>query len=128
MSTSIADYLNQDIACEDLFECISGSSDLDKEVYFTLLEHGQMDVDKIADAVGRERSTAYRSVQRLKAHGFIKQEQVGQSGGGYRHVYTATHPKEVADHMQQALNELYAELGQLIQQFREKYAEPKQTS
>lgn len=126
MPSSIADYLQQDMVCEDVFECVSGSSELDREVYFALLEHGQMDVDEIADTVDRERSTAYRAVQRLKNHGFIKQEQVGQSGGGYRHVYTATPPEQVADQMQHALNELYAELGQLIHEFRETYADTEQ--
>lgn len=121
MALSINEYINSEMECEDLIECVSNSKKLDKEIYFLILERGKSNIDEIAVKVERERSTVYRSVQRLKEHGFLEQEKVSQDGGGYKHVYTAVDPEEVAEEMQNKLNEWYAEVGQLIHEFKNKY-------
>lgn len=123
MPKSIADYMGKEMECEELLECITGSSDLDKEIYFTVLENGSLDIDQIAEKVDRERSTAYRSVQRLEENGFLEKEKVSQEGGGYRHLYTTVNPEKIAEEMQNKLNKWYAEMGQLIHEFQKKYSE-----
>ena len=80
-------------------------------------------VDEIAEEVDRERSTAYRSVQRLLQSGFVQKEQINYDQGGYYHVFRPTDPDEIADDMQRMLNDWYAKMGQLIGEFREKYGE-----
>ncbi|MFB6155919.1 MAG: helix-turn-helix domain-containing protein [Haloferacaceae archaeon] len=122
MSGSMSEYLQQDMECEGLLECLHGLKELDKECYRALTESGEaLTVDEIADRVNRERSTAYRSVQRLLQAGFIQKEQVNYEQGGYYHVYRPTDPDEIADDMQRMLNDWYAKIGQLIGEFREKY-------
>jgi predicted transcriptional regulator len=79
----------------------------------------------VAEAIDRERSTAYRSIQRLLNTGFVRKEQVNYDQGGYYHVYQPTDPDEVADDMQRLLNDWYAKMGQLIGEFREKYDGPE---
>jgi predicted transcriptional regulator len=108
--------------CEGLLECIHGLKELDKEVFQVLTEsEDALTVDEIADRVERERSTAYRAVQRLLQSGFIQKEQVNYDQGGYYHVYHPTDPDQIADEMQRTLNDWYAKMGQLISEFREKY-------
>ena len=122
MSESINEYLNQDMECEGLLECIQGLKELDREVFVTLTGRSEpMTIDEIAEAVDRERSTAYRAVQRLLQSGFIQKEQVNYDQGGYYHVYHPTDPDQIADQMQRTLNDWYAKMGQLIGEFREKY-------
>ncbi|QGN06997.1 transcriptional regulator [Halorhabdus sp. CBA1104] len=122
MSASMVEYLNQDMQCEGLLECVHGLKDLDREVFVTLTDAEEpKTIDEIAAAVDRERSTAYRSVQRLLQSGFIQKEQVNYEQGGYYHVYHPTDPDEIADEMQRTLNDWYAKMGQLIGEFREKY-------
>ncbi|MFB6128954.1 MAG: helix-turn-helix domain-containing protein [Halorhabdus sp.] len=122
MSPSISEYLKQDMECEGLLECIHGLKELDKEVFVTLTDQAEpMTIDEIAEAVDRERSTAYRAVQRLLQSGFIQKEQVNYDQGGYYHVYHPTDPDQIADQMQRTLNDWYAKMGQLIGEFREKY-------
>jgi len=84
-------------------------------------------VDDIAEQVDRERSTAYRSVQRLINSGFVQKEQVNYEQGGYYHVFRPTDPDEIADDMQRMLNDWYAKMGQLIGEFRSKYDSPQET-
>ncbi|WP_136686584.1 helix-turn-helix domain-containing protein [Halorhabdus amylolytica] len=122
MSASMAEYLKQDMECEGLLECIHGLKELDKEVFRTLTATEEpLTIDEIAESVDRERSTAYRSVQRLLQSGFIQKEQVNYEQGGYYHVYHPTDPEEIADEMQRTLNDWYAKMGQLIGEFRQKY-------
>jgi len=124
MPASMAEQLSQEMACEGLLECVYGLKDLDRDVFGVLTTSDEpLTVDEIANRVDRERSTAYRSVQRLLKAGFIRKEQVNYDQGGYYHVYRPTDPDQVADEMQRTLNDWYAKMGQLIVEFREKYGE-----
>ncbi|WP_336037712.1 helix-turn-helix domain-containing protein [Halobacterium yunchengense] len=122
MPDSMAEQLQQDMECEGLLECFHGLKHLDKEVFRTLVATDDpLTVDEIAEAVDRERSTAYRAVQRLLKAGFIQKEQVNYDQGGYYHVYRPTDPSNIADDMQRLLNDWYAKMGQLIREFETKY-------
>ncbi|GAB6862552.1 helix-turn-helix domain-containing protein [Haloplanus litoreus] len=122
MSDSMSEQLQRDMECEGLLECFHGLKQLDKACFRALVDAGEpLTVDEIADAVDRERSTAYRAVQRLLQTGFIGKEQVNYDQGGYYHVYSPTDPSKIADDMQRMLNDWYAKMGQLIQEFETKY-------
>ena len=122
MPDSLSEQLQRDIECEGLLECFHGLKPLDRECFRVLVENDEpMTIDAVAEAVDRERSTAYRSVQRLLQTGFIAKEQINYDQGGYYHVYSPTDPEKVADEMQRMLNDWYAKMGQLIQEFEEKY-------
>ncbi|UWG47656.1 Transcriptional regulator, contains HTH domain [Halanaeroarchaeum sp. HSR-CO] len=122
MPESMSEYLSRDMQCEGLLECMHGLKTLDKEVFKSLTNAEEpLTVDEIADRVDRERSTAYRAVQRLLSAGFITKEQVNYEQGGYYHVYKPTDPDAIAEDMQRLLNDWYAKMGQLISEFRTKY-------
>ncbi len=124
MATSMVEYLQSDMQCEGLLECLHGLKQLDRRCFEVLVEtEDPLTVDEVAEAVERERSTAYRSIQRLLQAGLIQKEQVNYEHGGYYHVYLPTDPNEIADDMQRMLNDWYAQMGTLIQEFRDKYDE-----
>jgi predicted transcriptional regulator len=126
MPDSIQQYLQQDMECEGLLECFHGLKDLDREVFGVVVDaDAPLTVDDVADRVDRERSTAYRSVQRLMQVGLLQKEQVNYDHGGYYHVYRQADPEVIADEMQRLLNDWYAQMGQLIGEFRETYDEPE---
>jgi len=125
----MSEQLRQDMECEGLLECFHGLKELDKQCFRALVETGEpLTVDEIAAAVDRERSTAYRSVQRLLQTGFIEKNQINYDQGGYYHVYSPTDPSQIADDMQRLLNDWYAKMGQLIQEFETKYDESETTA
>lgn len=127
MADSMNDYLERDMQCEGLLECIHGLRPLDTEIFLLLAEHSEpLTVDEIGEKVDRERSTAYRSVQRLVDGGFVRKEQINYDEGGYYHVFRLTDPEEITDEMQRTLNDWYAKVGQLIQEFREQYSQPEE--
>ena len=116
------EMLRQDMECEGLLECFHGFKELDKDVFRVLTESVEpLTVDEIAAEVDRERSTAYRSVQRLLQVGFVQKDQINYDQGGYYHVFRPANPDEIADDMQRMLNDWYAKMGNLIGEFREKY-------
>ena len=124
MAKSMSENLREDMACEGLLECIHGLKDLDREIFGVLAKSDDpLTVDEVAEAVERERSTAYRSIQRLLQAGFVQQKQINYEEGGYYHVFHTTDADEVADEMQRMLNDWYAKIGQLIKEFREEYGE-----
>ncbi|QZX99174.1 helix-turn-helix domain-containing protein [Halobaculum rubrum] len=125
MPDSMSEQLQRDMECEGLLECFHGLKQLDKDCYQTLVSaDSPLTIDEVAERVDRERSTAYRAVQRLLDAGFIQKEQINYDQGGYYHVYSPTDPSEIADDMQRMLNDWYAKMGQLIGEFETKYEQP----
>jgi len=124
MANSMSEMLRQDMECEGLLECFHDLKELDREIFQLLCAGSEpLTVDEIAERVDRERSTAYRSVQRLLQAGFIRKEQVNYEQGGYYHVYKPRGGEEIAREMQRTLNDWYAKMGQLIDEFEGKYEE-----
>lgn len=127
MADSLTEYLKTDMECEGLLECMHGLKNLDKESFKLLAGSAEpLTIDEIADRIDRERSTAYRSIQRLMQAGFVQKEQVNYEQGGYYHVYSPTSPDEIAGDMQRMLNDWYAKMGQLVQEFEDKYNQSQQ--
>ncbi len=122
MNDSMQAMLREDMECEGLLECFHGLKELDKRSFRALVEAAEpLTVDTLAERVDRERSTVYRSLQRLQQAGFVRKEQVNYDDGGYYHVFYPADADEVADEMQRMLNDWYAMMGQLIDNFRGKY-------
>ncbi|AUV84384.1 transcriptional regulator (plasmid) [Salinigranum rubrum] len=122
MANSMSELLRQDMTCDGLLECFHGLKELDKDVFRLLTESDEpLTVDDVAERIDRERSTAYRSVQRLMQTGFVQKTQINYEQGGYYHVYRPTDPDEIANEMQRLLNDWYAKMGQLIGEFRDQY-------
>ncbi|WP_276257758.1 helix-turn-helix domain-containing protein [Haloglomus litoreum] len=124
MPDAMRELLQREMACESLLDCFHGLSELDRRVFRLLVEaDGPMTVDELASAVDRERTTAYRSLTRLREADLVTRDQVNQDGGSYYHVFSPRDADEIADAMQRDLNDFYAKMGQLIGEFREKYAD-----
>ena len=124
MPDSMTEQLRRDMACEDLLECFHGVTPLDRAVFGVVAgSETPLTVDQIAEAVDRERSTAYRSVQRLLDAGFVRKRQINYENGGYYHVFEQVAADEIADDLQRLLNDWYATVDRLIDDYREKYDE-----
>ncbi|WP_330633518.1 helix-turn-helix domain-containing protein [Halocatena halophila] len=124
MPDAIQKQLQKDREWERLLDCMFGLNTLDRGVFRLLAESSEpLTVDHIAKFIGKERTTAYRSVKRLEETGVAVQEQESCPKGGYHHVYRTADPDEIADSLQHMLNQWYAETGQLIQEFRDIYGE-----
>ncbi|MEF8774001.1 MAG: helix-turn-helix domain-containing protein [Halobacteriales archaeon] len=124
MPDPIVEQVRRDMECEGLLECFHGLKKLDRELFQVLADaEDPQTVDALAEAVERERSTAYRSVQRLLEAGLIEKEQINYEQGGYYHVYRSVGSDRMAEEMQRLLNDWYAQMGQLIREFESRYGD-----
>lgn len=120
---SVREDLERDLRCLDLLGCVHGLNERDQMIFQLLQQaEGGLTVDDIADQLDCERSTAYRSISRLHEAGVVEQEQINYDNGGYYYVYCPRPPEEVAHDMQRLLNDWYADIGQLIQEFEDRYS------
>ena len=129
MANSLAEMLRSDMECEGLLECFHGLKELDKRCFQELVDaETAVTIDELSEQVDRERSTVYRAVQRLLNAGLIQKEQINYYQGGYYHVYKPADPEAIREDMQRLLNDWYAEIGQLIQEFEDKYSDAADVS
>lgn len=125
MPQSIGEMLRREMECDGLLDCFHGLKELDQQCFEVLSDaEDPLTVDEVAEIVDRERSTAYRSLQRLVQAGVVQKEQVNYDDGGYYHVFAPTDPEEVSRNMQRMLNDWYAKMGQLIDDFEDEYEGP----
>ena len=80
--TSIYEFTGSQPTHEQLFKHLYDLNDLDRSVYTLLIEHDEeLQIDRIASEVDRDRTTVYRSVQRLLQAGFVQKDQVNYDEG-----------------------------------------------
>ena len=118
MNVPVAEQLDRPMQCEGLLECFFGVTGLDRTVYELLTAEGHpFTVEQVAEAVERERSTAYRSLRRLVDAGLIRRRQINDDDGGYYHVFEPVDADEVVDSIQHDLNDWYGTIVGLIGEF-----------
>lgn len=81
-------------SCTDLLRCMYNLSDLDMDVLRLLLDEGPAGSEDLADRLGRDRSTVYRSLQKMVSCQVVNKEARNLDRGGYYHVYAAV-PREL---------------------------------
>lgn len=117
MASSIPEMLRADCKCEDMAKCVLGLKELDISTYKTLLEHGSMTAEKLGELLGRERSTAYRSLQNLISAGLVYRETRSISIGGYYYEYVAIEPVVVKEMIRKTVDQWYHKMNALIENF-----------
>jgi len=70
-----------------LLACIFNLNCSEAEVYSALLGKSSADVEEIAKAVGKDRTTVYRALQSLMNRGLVRRECRILRGGGYKYLY-----------------------------------------
>ncbi|MCU4801732.1 transcriptional regulator [Halobacteria archaeon HArc-gm2] len=122
MTDVVTEDLRRELRCVELLGCFHGLNERDVTVFAMLADAGEpVTVDRIADGLDCERSTAYRSVSRLLDADVVVQTQVNNDRGGYYHEYEPRDAAALADQLRRRLNDRYARLGRMIAAFRERH-------
>lgn len=101
--------------CSDIAKCVLGLKNLDIETYKLLVSHGQMTAEKLGELLGRERSTAYRSLQNLMSCQLVYRETKTIEGGGYYYVYSALDPCKLKEMIKENIDTWYEKMNSMIE-------------
>jgi predicted transcriptional regulator len=93
--------------CDDAVKCIFNLNELDIRVYNELKKRGNMRANELAQYLHRERSTIYRSLQKLTKCGICIKKTKTLEKGGYYHSYSCSETKNIKKSANQCLERWY---------------------
>jgi len=105
------------ICCDDVMQCIFDLNVLDLNVYKKLKEVGKSRADELAKKMNRERSTVYRSLQKITTCGLCIKETNTIEAGGYYHTYSCIDTKQVKNQVETCLEKWYTSMKEMIELF-----------
>lgn len=105
--------------CTDLLRCMYNLTDLDMEVLRHLIREGPRKAEVLADALGRDRSTVYRSLQKLVSCQVASKETKSLERGGYFHEYSAVPRGLLRDRLSHCIDEWHSRVTGLLERFDE---------
>lgn len=106
-------------SCTDLLRCMYNLSDLDMEALKLLLSGGPSRAEDLADRLGRDRSTVYRSLQKMVSCQVISKETRNLDRGGYYHVYAAVPRELLKERLEHCISEWHSRVSSLLERFEE---------
>jgi predicted transcriptional regulator len=109
-------FLNpeQNICCDDVIQCIYNLNQLDLLVFNYLRTNGCSRTDTIAKKLKKERSTVYRSLQRLTCCGLCIKKTKTIKQGGYYHVYQCAKSNTTKKQINKCIDEWYRTMKNTI--------------
>ena len=105
--------------CHDLVQCAFSLAEFEVEVYYRLSQSGPLRADELAAKMGKDRSTVYRSLQKLMTCGMVYRETKSIMRGGYFHVYKAIGKDLLRERLERCVNDWYSHMQEALSRFGE---------
>ena len=102
------------MCCEDVIKCVFDLNSLDVEVYKILQKMGKERADEIAKEMKKDRSTVYRSLQKLNCCGVCEKETKYLEKGGYYHIYSCNDISETKKNLNKCIDNWYKQMKETI--------------
>lgn len=113
---------------KDLFIYIYDLSPLDLDILFLLTKNKKaMSLEDIIKEVDRDKSTVFRSLQKLVTLGICFKETKTIKEGGYYHVYSAIDVKQFKIQTEKKVKELEASFHRILRKFEDNMQEIVET-
>ena len=119
---SVNSLTRMNATVKDLFIQLYDLSPLDLDILFMLIskkngEKPMMTLDEVAKDVDRDRSTTFRSLQKLVTLGLLMKETKTIKEGGYFHVYSAVDMETFKKETERKVRDLQKSLERLLKKF-----------
>lgn len=101
--------------CDDAIKCVFDLNKLDLDVFKALQKNGAARADELALILQKERSTIYRSLQKLCACGICDKKTKTLKQGGYYHIYVPQDSQKVKQKAEHCLEQWYRSVKQTLQ-------------
>ena len=96
---------SQEMCCDDVIKYIYNLNLLDIKVYKKLCTTKELRANELAKMINKERSTVYRSLQRLCKCELCKKKTNTIEQGGYYHTYIAVDKKYIKKDLEKCIKE-----------------------
>ena len=103
------------ISCEEVIKCVLDISADGWNIYHFIEKEGPIRVDRVAEFLGKDRSTAYRELQKLITCGICLKEQATLKEGGYYFLYRSRSMDEIKRETERCIDVTYIQLKDAIQ-------------
>ena len=107
--------------CKDLVQCAFNLNEFEVSVYCHLLEMGPSRADDLAQGMDRDRSTVYRSLQKLMSCGMVYRETRSIERGGYFHLYAPISKEAMKDKLERCVEEWHGRMLEMLTKFGEDF-------
>ena len=103
--------------CKDVLQCVFNLNTLDLTILQHLQTHGELRADKLAHYLNKERSTVYRSLQKLTKCSLCTKHTKTIPKGGYYHTYSCNDTQKIKHELETCLNHWYETMKQKLEHF-----------
>jgi len=100
--------------CDDAIKCVFNLNKLDLRVYKKLKDIGPARANELAKKINRERSTVYRSLQKLSKCGICKKTTKTLEQGGYYHLYQCDSINHIQKQAKECLDSWYNDVKKTL--------------
>ena len=108
---------NSNICCDNVIKNVYELNSLDIEVYKKLRELKETRADFLAKEMKKERSTIYRSLQRLTLCKLCNKTTKKIEKGGYYHSYSCNESKKVREDIESCIDRWYDSMKNTLKEF-----------
>lgn len=108
----------QNICCNDVIQSIFDLNELDIKIYKLLQEKKEVRPQSLTKKLKKERSTVYRSLQKLSYAGLCTKETRTIDSGGYYYVYISKKPTDIQENLEKCVDEWYKKMKNTIKELK----------
>ncbi|HEQ79080.1 MAG TPA: ArsR family transcriptional regulator [Euryarchaeota archaeon] len=113
--TDLERLMSPDADCRDLLRIIYALTDAETEILSILISQKEVRIDDLSDIVGKDKSTVYRSLQRLVGCRLVYKEKRIIEKGGYYHVYKPISKDELKRQIHEYSNRWHERMRELAE-------------
>ena len=120
---SFNQILNENATCRDIFEYFFDLSPTDINVLYSMYDGKPETADDIALRLKKDRTTAFRSLQRLAGSGLVSKRKQCMEKGGYYYSYLRNTPEKISDLVNKKEKEFHQALQCLLKDINREFKE-----
>ena len=105
----------KNICCDDIIQCIYELNQLDLAVYNKLKTQKEVRPQNLAKEIKKERSTVYRSLQKLTCTGLIEKNTKTLPKGGNYHTYKIKDSEQTKKQLEKRIDNWYNKMKKTIE-------------
>jgi predicted transcriptional regulator len=106
----------ENICCNDVLKCVFDLNNLDIDVYNKLKKFGEMRADELAKKINKDRSTIYRSLQKLTCCNLCLKVTKNIRKGGYYHIYRCNELGEAKKDLEECIDKWYEQMKNTVKE------------